>query len=313
MQSNFGIVTKMGTWLMPRPESFTTGSVVCHDEQGIVGLIDALRPLVLDATIQGHPLIVSSPEPPDGRATHDADTRGMSKKRKLSAAFPPGRWDARISFYGDASIVRAREDALRRAVAHLPNVSVELRSYPGDVHADAVHPLDLVPAGIPNMLLLDMMKRHFGQRIGHIDFSPAIPFVGESAARHERMVQEILDEYDLVGGFAWIANSRSLVGACMVLFDIDDPAEAEAAATAVKRMCSVAKGWGWSEYRAHPALIDDVTANFDFGAHALSGLYTKLKDALDPDGILSPGNHGIWPSVRGHSHPHALSSRSPMA
>jgi 4-cresol dehydrogenase (hydroxylating) len=28
----------------------------------------------------------------------------------------------------------------------------------------------------------------------------------------------------------------------------------------------------------------------------LNRLYTSLKDALDPAGTLSPGNHGIWPS-----------------
>ena len=63
MQSNFGIVTKLGIWLMPEPESFTTGSIICSDEAQLPALIDTLRPLVLDGTIQGFPLITSSPEP----------------------------------------------------------------------------------------------------------------------------------------------------------------------------------------------------------------------------------------------------------
>jgi 4-cresol dehydrogenase (hydroxylating) len=297
MQSNFGIVTKMGVWLMPEPEIFTTGSVVCHHDEDIAPLIDALAPLVLDGTIQGLPLITSSPEPEGGRARPDQDTTGLSRQQKLSATFPPGRWDARVSFYGHADVVRAREKVLRKAVAHLPDVTVDLRTYPGHATADEVHPLDLVPAGIPNMFLLDMMKKHFGDRVGHVDFSPAIPFTGEAAARHERMVQEVLAEEGLVAGFGWIANSRSLVGACMVLFDIDDPAEAAAAHRAVARMCERAAAWGWSEYRAHPALVDKVASNFAFNDRALPRLYSNLKDALDPAGVLSPGNHGIWPST----------------
>ncbi|QGK69706.1 FAD-binding protein [Allosaccharopolyspora coralli] len=296
MQSNFGVVTKMGIWLMPEPETCTTGSVICHRDEDIADLVDALSPLVLDGTIQGHPLITSSPEPDGGRATPDQDTDGLTTQQKLSATLPPGRWDARVAFYGRENVVRAQEEALREAVAHLPEVTVDLRSYPGDVAADDVHPLDLVPAGIPNMYLLELMQKHFGDRVGHLDFSPVIPFTGEAAARHERMVQHILAEEGLVGAFGWIANPRSLVGACMVFFDIDDEHERRAAHRAVYRMCDRAAEWGWSEYRAHPALVDKVTANFSFGDHALSRVYTTLKDALDPAGVLSPGNHGIWPS-----------------
>lgn len=297
MQSNFGVVTKMGVWLMPEPEVFTTGSLICHDDEDITSLVEALRPLVLDGTIQGHPLIVSSPEPPDGRAAPDEDTSGASLQRKASATFPPGRWNARIAFYGPEPIVTAREDVVRKAVAHIPNLSIELRRYRGDVTAEDVHPLDLVPAGIPNMFLLEMIHTHLGHRVGHIDFSPVIPFSGEAAARHERMVQDILTEEGLVAGFGWIANSRSLVGACMVFYDFDDPEQVRAARNAVERMCDQAAEWGWSEYRAHPSLIDKVTDNFDFGDYALPRLYTTLKDALDPAGTLSPGNHGIRPSV----------------
>ncbi|MEC3853896.1 FAD-binding oxidoreductase [Paenarthrobacter ureafaciens] len=298
MQSNFGIVTKMGLWLMPEPEIFTTGSVICHRDEDIAGLIDALRPLMLDGTVQGHPLIVSSPEPPDGRRFSPMDdTTGQSKKAKLSATLPPGRWDARVSFYGPSALVNAREEMLRAAVSHLPGVTVELRTYPGGVDPEQVHPLDLVPAGIPNMFLLDLMHKHFGESVGHIDFSPVIPFSGEAAARHDAMVQQILDEADLAAGSGWIANSRSLVGVCMVFFDVNDADEARAAREAVRKMSARAAEWGWAEYRAHPLLIEDVTSQFDFNNHALHRLYSRLKDALDPAGILSPGNHGIWPSA----------------
>lgn len=296
MQSNFGIVTKMGIWLHPQPEVITTGSIICQKDGDITGLIDALRPLMLGGTIQGYPLITSSPEPPDGRANPDDDTTGASKHKKLSAAFPPGRWNARIGFYDHEAIAKAREETVRKAVAHLPNATIELRTYPGDVRPEDVHPLDLVAAGIPNQYLLDMMYKHFGESMGHIDFSPAIPFTGEAATRQERMVQDILNESDLVAGFAWIANPRALQAANMVIFDTNNRKEADAARAAVRKMLKKATEWGWSEYRAHPSLYEEVAANFDFGDHSLFKLYAKIKDALDPAGILSPGSHGIWAS-----------------
>jgi 4-cresol dehydrogenase (hydroxylating) flavoprotein subunit len=295
MQSNFGIVTKLGVWLMPRPECLVTGSVSCDEEDGVVALVDALRPLVLDGTIQGLPLIVSSPEPPGGRPSPFADTSGLPKASRLAAALPRARWDARVSFYGHAEVTRARAAVVRGRMAAVPGARVDLRDYPGDVPPERLHPLDLVPAGVPNMLLMEMLERHLGKRLGHLDFSPVVPFDGATAARHERMVRAVLDAYGLVAGFAWIANSRSLVGACMVLFDVDDDEERAAARSAVTEMCAKAATWGWSEYRAHPMLVDTVAANFDFGGRSLARVYTAIKDALDPAGVLSPGNHGIWP------------------
>jgi 4-cresol dehydrogenase (hydroxylating) len=43
--------------------------------------------------------------------------------------------------------------------------------------------------------------------------------------------------------------------------------------------------------------MDFVAAQFDFNDHAAMRLYERLKDALDPAGVLSPGKQGIWPKA----------------
>ena len=36
---------------------------------------------------------------------------------------------------------------------------------------------------------------------------------------------------------------------------------------------------------------------FDFNDHAQLRFYEKLKDALDPNGIIAPGKQGVWPAA----------------
>jgi 4-cresol dehydrogenase (hydroxylating) len=51
---------------------------------------------------------------------------------------------------------------------------------------------------------------------------------------------------------------------------------------------------GYAEYRTHLSYMDDVAGTFDFNDHALHRLNDRLKNALDPNGILAPGKSGIW-------------------
>ena len=54
---------------------------------------------------------------------------------------------------------------------------------------------------------------------------------------------------------------------------------------------------GHGDYRAPPLLQDDVADQYSFNDHALRRFNEALKDAIDPNGILSPGRGGIWPKA----------------
>jgi 4-cresol dehydrogenase (hydroxylating) len=43
--------------------------------------------------------------------------------------------------------------------------------------------------------------------------------------------------------------------------------------------------------------MDHVASKFDFGDGALLHFVERLKDAIDPQGILAPGKSGIWPAA----------------
>jgi 4-cresol dehydrogenase (hydroxylating) len=43
--------------------------------------------------------------------------------------------------------------------------------------------------------------------------------------------------------------------------------------------------------------MDAVAETYDFNNHAMRRLNERVKDAVDPHGIIAPGKSGIWPSA----------------
>jgi len=49
------------------------------------------------------------------------------------------------------------------------------------------------------------------------------------------------------------------------------------------------------EYRTAPAFYDLILGTYSFNDHALREFLETIKDAVDPNGIISAGRYGIWP------------------
>jgi (+)-pinoresinol hydroxylase len=64
---------------------------------------------------------------------------------------------------------------------------------------------------------------------------------------------------------------------------------------AFAQLVKIAAQHGFGEYRTAPAYQDLIMSTYSFNNHALLRFHERLKDAVDPNGILSPGRYGIWP------------------
>lgn len=121
-QSNFGIVTRIGIWLMPEVECVNHFLCSVPQHAQIAGVADALRPLRMDGTLRsivhiGNDLRVLSGgsvfprTAAPGRSSLPDDVRA-----RLCAAAGIGAWTVSGALYGSEAQVALARKALRRAL-----------------------------------------------------------------------------------------------------------------------------------------------------------------------------------------------------
>ena len=135
-----------------------------------------------------------------------------------------------------------------------------------------------------------------GEEGGHIGFSPVAPLTGPDALALRDLLRGMVEGagLDYIAGLLPI-NARSFVHITMVIFDTKDEAQSRAAYDVSRRLVVEAAKLGYGEYRAHLDFMDLAAEQYSFGDHAYRRFCETIKDALDPNGILSPGKQGIWP------------------
>jgi len=299
MQSNFGIVTKMGVWLMPRPEIYLPGNIDIKHDGDLAALIDVVRPLMINRTIHNYPIIGNILGYASFVSTRDQWYQGKDPipeavLQRISDETGIGRWSMRFALYGMEGVVNAHLAEITRAVQTIPGATITTRRYRGDIPHGEIHPMDKTQAGIPGMEIMSLTKWYGGEG-GHLGFSPITPLVGKDVAEQTKLARAIAEKHghDYLCGI--ILAPRSATHVCEFIFDVNDRDLTRRAYEASRELIVETAKRGYGEYRAHLDMMDLVADQYGFNDHAARRLNETLKDALDPNGILSPGKQGIWP------------------
>jgi hypothetical protein len=284
-QGNMGVVTKMGFYLMPRPEALISGTARVPNEEDIIPLMDTFNLLENQHVLNGSTQLgtAGGPEGPAGGSG----------------------WSLQVPIYGPADVIRAQLDYARAKFEAIPGCTFtesELMRTPAPGE-EAPAGVRLVNFGIPNLSTFGLLGRsQFNPNPagGHIDFSPILPRLGEELLRFRRFYQDNLDvvmEGRNLGvqGPVFMTNwERTMVG--LFMFPISkNPDENRVVRGAFGRLVELMGEQGWAEYRAPAVFQDAVSDTYSYNDNALRRFRERIKDAVDPQGIISAGRYGVWP------------------
>ena len=298
VQSNFGVVTKMGMWLMPAPEAMLGIDCEFDKAEDLKAMVDAIGPLRRERVLQQSPSIgnwlrAAAILTRRSEWTDQPGALSDSVIDAIRARYGIGWWGVGLRTYGREDICRAAMKVIRDAMGAIGPMSIVdstwLQGQPMQYSTWTGTPVTFAMQNV----------NWYGGRGGHIGFSPVLPQDGDAALAQFRRTYARYQEYgmDYQGSFAF--GERHLTNVNAMLFDKDDPAMMARIDPFFRQLVADAKEHGYGEYRTHLDYMDLVADSYDWNGGALLKLNQKVKDALDPNGILAPGKSGIWGTGQG--------------
>jgi len=298
IQSNFGIVVRMGVWLQRRPEKYAPLWLTVPRDSDLETAVEMVRELRMDGTLQGVPSIYTTLTAAPQMGVQAVMPPGILEDHQIQAIADEtgvGRWAVRCALWGDSDIVDAKLAKLNRVWTEIPGATVVSRHiYAREDYDKITAPDEKIQAGIPDFTLMELSPPW----LGHIGFSPIVPMIGGEVRWVLDQMRAKLAEVGLnfLGGLLCISE-RSCSIVCGIPFDVRDEEQVRGAFRAANELVREVGAAGYGEYRAHLDFMDAAQDIYSFEDNAYRRFVEAIKDAVDPNGIIAPGRHGIWPAA----------------
>ncbi|HEY0295418.1 MAG TPA: FAD-binding oxidoreductase [Bordetella sp.] len=293
-QSNYGIVTRVGMWLMPRPPHIASFFFSFPDDDDLGEIIDLIRPLKLSNFVPvmmraTNDLYLSAAEEkhPEYAATQGRKALSDAARKTLQRQHGIGAWTVSGALYGaSAQAVQPQIDRLRKHFTQSGK-----GRYIDPAQAEDMAPLDISRdnyAGAPGEGELGMLRWRPGG--GAVWFTPGLPMVGSVANEFRRLSEDICRDHGLEYMVSNVCGARFARGVHVILFNRTDPDESARADACYRALSDMFSRRGVFVGRA-------PTAYQPFHQQrrmpAFNAACSAIKQALDPNDIIAPGKYGI--------------------
>ena len=325
-QSNFGIVTKMGFWLMPEPDAFLRCDVLFPRYNDLHQMVDTLNflentqvfngtpdfgsPLLGVAQLEALTNLWENGMPPieeeHKRLVENAEIGYSKELEEYGIKNNIPYWKCSFTFYGPAQANLANWEYVKEQYRkHVPDVYFkenDLIKLP--LTEEQKKTVNLPEFGIPalqNFAFGSRTKQNPNNPMrGHIGFSPIIPRTGDAIIAANKVFAKAAKKLNIPSTYGgsfmlpvcyWERTFVIMFG-LPVTYDVETN---QKFSEAFEYLMEIGAENGWAEYRSSPIFQDRVAKTFSYNDHSLWKLHQTLKDAMDPNGILSPGRYGVWP------------------
>jgi 4-cresol dehydrogenase (hydroxylating) len=325
-QSNFGIVTRMTVWLMPKPDCFVP-FLICASQDGDIGdIVEAVRRLRLSGTLRTPIHLFNDLRLLAGLERYPWDESDGT--RPLSAAWVAAAkrrhglsaWHGTGAFYGSAREVAAAADTLRRALRATPARLLVLSERKLLLAGKLARVLGWFGAGKTLAFRLGRMRVAYDllrgrpskaclnlahwrvrpgtapdaspdpldQNAGLIWIAPVLPATRGDVARLQAVARPIFDRH----GFEYqvtfsSATPRSLCAVLTICYDRTSAEETRRANACHDLLHDDLMAAGYVPYRAGNLSMDRLARNTE----VFWDVVAALKAALDPRQVLAPGHY----------------------
>lgn len=289
-QSNYGVVTKMGLWLMPKPEVYKPFLVVFQNHDDVGKAVDICQQLKLHNVIKNTPIVghilyqIAQKEKraevfKQAGAVTDQWVSDYAAQRRM------GVWAVPAALYGSEAQVAADWALVKKAFKGSGGTVLTdllLHEDSGWQHAkrQMAGDLDLDEFALYNW-------RGGG---GSVWFGISAQAKGVEAARIVAIAKKVMNEFaiDFMGGF--MVQAREMIAVFDLLYDRTDPDQTARARACYAKLLDEFAKIGIGVYRTNIGFMD---AAAETQGPVRRDVNRRLKQALDPNGIIAPGKSGI--------------------
>jgi len=333
-QSNMGVVTRAGIWLMPAPKAFNSFVFELRDEGDFPAVVDAFRRLALEGVLTSKLHLINdfvsltvltqrrleavaqeSPLTPADRTTLRLKYRiapwscagglyGPKRHVALQRAILKRelrRW-GRLLFVSDRKVALLKGLVATAWQRRFVRVALEVTFGASLPVMESLPHVHGILQGVPTEYFLKHAYYRnraarpaqdvdpARDRCGLIWFAPVLPCIGADVSEFLSKCRACFadSETDFYVAILMM-NPRAVVCLMSIMFDADNPAEAERARCLYADLIAAMHLAGYQQYRAGLPAWRDLGAGVQHSAL----LSDRIKAALDPSRLLAPGRYGI--------------------
>jgi glycolate oxidase/4-cresol dehydrogenase (hydroxylating) len=294
--SNFGIVTKLGLWLMPEPPAYEPMGIIFDNPNDIDRIIETLRPLKINNLIHNGAAVTHV-----RKALGHVAVWGRSKEvlpkvgrrfdyslgvlKELKETYNLGNWNCSFALYGLPETVQIHKKIIKEAFSSMSDYRfVDASEMPDSFYW---HCRKKIMGGEP---LIEFDMSDWVGTSGTLWISPVAPVQHEHVRTQIEIAEETTEKY----GFKYSAelilgSGRDLHHIIWLMFDRSQDEEKgrahQCAGEMIDRYCDV----GYLPYRTNVAFMDHIMQKLG----PFREVCHDLKKVFDPGNILSPGKNGI--------------------